>query len=64
MKHFVTWLSIAVCLTAMMIPIKTKAVTAYPGLVEYRQPDGRVVNIMMKGDEFLRWAITGKGARD
>ena len=61
MKHFATWLSIAVCLTAMMIPIKTKAVTAYPGLVEYRQPDGRVVNIMMKGDEFLRWAITEDG---
>ena len=34
------------------------AVPAYPRPVEYKQPDGSVVTITLKGDEYVHWAIT------
>ena len=37
------------------------AVIAYPGLVDFKQPDGEIVKIRMKGSESLEWAETEDG---
>ena len=37
------------------------AVIAYPGLVDFKQPDGEIVKIRMKGSESLKWAETEDG---
>lgn len=34
---------------------------AYPGLIEYQQPDGSVISIYLKGDERIHWAETTDG---
>jgi hypothetical protein len=40
---------------------KAAAVPAYPKPIEYRQPDGTVVTMQLKGDEKVRWAETIDG---
>jgi M6 family metalloprotease-like protein len=40
---------------------KSFAVTADPNPVEYRQPDGTIITLMLKGDEFIHWATTTDG---
>ena len=40
---------------------KALAVEAYPFPVKYKQPDGTVVTVVMKGDEKVRWAETVDG---
>ncbi|MFZ4399844.1 MAG: M6 family metalloprotease domain-containing protein [Bacteroidales bacterium] len=35
-----------------------KAVSAYPYQIEFTQPDGSKINILLKGDEKVRWAET------
>jgi len=42
-------------------PTGSYAVTANPNPVEYRQPDGSVLTIIPKGDEFIHWAVTLDG---
>ena len=37
------------------------AVPAYPGLINFKQPDGKTIRIYMKGDEKVRWAETDDG---
>ena len=37
------------------------AVIAYPGLIDFKQPDGDIVKIRMKGSEELKWAETEDG---
>jgi M6 family metalloprotease-like protein len=37
------------------------AVTADPNPVEYKQPDGSTITLMLKGDEFIHWATTTDG---
>ena len=37
------------------------AVPAYPGLIDFKQPDGNIVKIRMKGSESLKWAETEDG---
>lgn len=37
------------------------ASVAYPGLIDFKQPDGTVVKIKLKGDESLKWAETEDG---
>ena len=37
------------------------AVIAYPGLVDFKQPDGEIVKIRMKGSESLKWAESEDG---
>jgi M6 family metalloprotease-like protein len=37
------------------------AVPAYPGLIEFRQPDGTIIHIYLKGDEKMNWAETPDG---
>lgn len=34
---------------------------AFPGLINFRQPDGTIVKIRLKGDEFLSWAESEDG---
>ena len=43
------------------ITIFSFASSAYPGYVDYRQPDGSVLKIKMVGDEFMKWAETEDG---
>ncbi len=38
-----------------------KAVTAYPHPIEFTQPDGSKITILLKGDEKIRWAETMDG---
>ncbi|TVQ90686.1 MAG: M6 family metalloprotease domain-containing protein [Bacteroidetes bacterium] len=37
------------------------SVPAYPGLVKYKQPDGSIIHIYLKGDEKINWAETPDG---
>ncbi|MBR4887049.1 MAG: M6 family metalloprotease domain-containing protein [Muribaculaceae bacterium] len=37
------------------------ASVAYPGLIDFKQPDGSVVKIKLRGDESLKWAETEDG---
>ena len=37
------------------------AVPTYPCPIEYKQPDGSIVTITLKGDEFVSWAISTDG---
>lgn len=60
MKRIVSFLALVVLLLAI-IPSKTYAVSAYPGVVQFKQPDGKMVNVVMKGDEYLNWAETEDG---
>jgi len=55
MKHITLILSFVVLsLTAMAVP-------AYPGLVNFSQPDGSKLNIYLRGDEKVHWAETEDG---
>ena len=60
MKRIVSFLALVALLLAI-IPSKTYAVSAYPGVVQFKQPDGKMVNVVMKGDEYLNWAETEDG---
>jgi M6 family metalloprotease-like protein len=46
------------CITAFQ---KADAVTANPNPVQYTQPDGSVITLQMRGDEFIHWATTIDG---
>jgi M6 family metalloprotease-like protein len=59
-KHFVIT-SILVFTLSLFIQKDVIAVSAYPFPIEYKQPDGTVVTITMKGDENVRWAETQDG---
>lgn len=37
------------------------AVSAYPGFVGFRQPNGVTINVRMQGDEFMHWAESEDG---
>jgi hypothetical protein len=40
---------------------KVYAVTASPHPVKHEQPDGSILTIILKGDEFIHWAETTDG---
>lgn len=40
---------------------QVSAVPAYPHPIQYKQPDGSVITIMLKGDERVHWATTFEG---
>lgn len=44
-----------------MCGVDLNASPAYPGLIEYRQPDGTTLHLYLKGDERMKWAITTDG---
>lgn len=55
MKHIFIFLSfIVMSLAAIAVP-------AYPGLVNFSQPDGSKLNIYLRGDEKVHWAETEDG---
>lgn len=60
-KKLKTCIITAVMAAGLAAPPTAGAVSAYPGIVEFRQPDGRIVHVRMCGDEFQRWAETEDG---
>ncbi|MFA5781762.1 MAG: M6 family metalloprotease domain-containing protein, partial [Bacteroidales bacterium] len=40
---------------------EVKAVTAYPYPIEFTQPDGSIITVLLKGDEKVHWALTSDG---
>lgn len=49
------------CIVFWGICMESFAVSAYPGIVRYRCPDGSYVNLRLKGDENCKWAVTEDG---
>lgn len=48
-------------LSLVLTPSVMSAVSAYPELIEFCQPDGTVIHIRMQGHEGLKWAETSDG---
>ena len=51
---------VALC-ASLMFALQSYATIAYPGLVEFKQPNGNIVKITMQGSETLKWAETEDG---
>jgi M6 family metalloprotease-like protein len=45
----------------LMFSLNLMAVPAQPGIIEFEQPNGYVLNITLHGDEFVHWAETTDG---
>ncbi|HON19090.1 MAG TPA: M6 family metalloprotease domain-containing protein [Salinivirgaceae bacterium] len=60
MKRIITRIFVAMFF-AMIMTSQTFAVPAYPYPVKFKQSDGTVVTVTMKGDEKVRWAETLDG---
>lgn len=56
MKRLIICLFVALCCFTSAL-----AVPAYPGLVNYTQPDGSVIQIRIHGDEFCHWVTDASG---
>ena len=52
---------IGLTLITMFFALNTMAVPAKPGIIEFEQPNGYVLNITLHGDEFVHWAQTIDG---
>jgi M6 family metalloprotease-like protein len=52
---------IAISLLLSTISVVTNAVPAYPNPIQYTQPDGSEITILLKGDEKIKWAQTLDG---
>jgi M6 family metalloprotease-like protein len=48
-------------LVTLLMAVKTMAVPAQPGIIEFEQPNGYVLNITLHGDEYVHWAKTLDG---
>ncbi len=44
-----------------LLPKNAGATTADPAPIEFIQPDGTSLSILLKGDEFIHWATTLDG---
>lgn len=44
-----------------IVAVQSYATIAYPGLVEFKQPNGNIVKVTMRGSETLKWAETEDG---
>jgi M6 family metalloprotease-like protein len=52
----------SILLFSIVLGIQTgSSVPAYPGMVQFLQPDGTLIGIYLKGDEFVSWAETTDG---
>lgn len=60
MKKILSLFALSVIFTALAIT-SIKAVPAYPFAIEYKQPNGEIITIFMKGDEKVKWAQTPDG---
>ncbi len=53
---------VSICLMTCLLWVnQTQAVPAYPGLVQYKQANGKTLAIFLKGDEKVKWATTEDG---
>ncbi len=50
-----------VFLTCLLWVGQSVAVPAYPGLIQYKQENGKTLAIFLKGDEKVKWATTEDG---
>ena len=46
---------------AALLFCAAQAMPAYPGLIQAKQPDGRIVSLYLHGDEHHHWASTPDG---
>jgi M6 family metalloprotease-like protein/uncharacterized repeat protein (TIGR02543 family) len=60
MKKFTVLLSLLL-LVALLLPVNSVAVVAYPHPVEFKLPDGTTITIQLMGDEKVKWAETLDG---
>lgn len=51
---------LAIC-ALLQVAMLGYATIAYPGLVEFKQPNGNIVKVTMRGSETLKWAETEDG---
>lgn len=56
-----TLYSLTITLMLIMVTLKTVAVPATPYPIDFKQPDGKVITILLKGDENLSWQQTIDG---
>lgn len=42
--------------------VASYAIPAYPGIIDFRQPDGTTIQVRLHGDEFSHWYTTPDGA--
>ena len=61
MKPNLKSLRLTMLLLLSSLALLSYAVPAYPGLIDFKQPDGNIVKIRMKGSESLKWAETEDG---
>ena len=53
---------VSICFTTCLLWVnQAQAVPAYPGLVQYKQANGKTLAIFLKGDEKVKWATTEDG---
>jgi M6 family metalloprotease-like protein len=60
MRKFFCFFGLLAILASFLVT-ESYAVPAYPFPVEYKQPDGSIITIMLKGDEKVKWALTSDG---
>ncbi|MFZ4412596.1 MAG: M6 family metalloprotease domain-containing protein [Bacteroidales bacterium] len=60
-KSFYYFLTITICFQLFLLTNTALAVIAYPYPIEFKQPDGSKITILLKGDEKVRWAETSDG---
>lgn len=60
MTHYQKSFVIMVMLALMGIST-AKGTSAYPGIIDYRQPDGAIIRLRMMGDEYFHWAESEDG---
>lgn len=58
MRNF-SWIVLTVFF--FLLPGNLQAVPAYPGVVDFKQPDNRSLSVRLFGDEFFHWAETVDG---
>jgi len=53
---------VSICLMTCLLWVnQAQAVPAYPGLIQYKQANGKTLAIFLKGDEKVKWATTEDG---
>lgn len=52
---------LSLCLLLFFVVVPSFATIAYPNLVEFKQPNGNVVKVYIRGSETLKWAETEDG---
>jgi M6 family metalloprotease-like protein len=60
-KFYLRAILFATVILSMFIQQEVFAVIADPDPIEYTQPDGKVITIILKGDEVINWAETLDG---